>query len=98
MYPRGRRCVKCEYWECINNEELEKYRELAEGECRRYPPNVPSFWNTHEEQCKLTDLIVNLDKGSQFMVWPTTFADEWCGEFELTTDRDRLNSLKDWCE
>lgn len=98
MYPRGRRCVKCEYWECINNEELEEYGELAEGECHRYPPNVPTFYNTYDEQCKITDLIANLDRGKMFMDYTTTFADEWCGEFELTIDTDRLKSLRDWCE
>ena len=98
MYQRGKTCAECEYWYCINNEELERYGELAEGECRRYPPSVPSFYNTYEDECKLTDLIVILSKGSQFMVYPSTFAGEWCGEFKLTTDKDRLDSLEDWHE
>lgn len=94
MCDKMRYCANCEYWYVYNENELEKHGELAEGECRRYPPNVPIFDNinknkNNEYAYKIKELFLFLTKGTVRMSNPFVFAGEWCGEFKMM-DNPRL--------
>ena len=56
-------CFTCRYWDPYDKETKDM---LADGECRRYPPNVP----TPDEYVRNTPL----------MTYPITYGVEWCGE------------------
>ena len=75
-------CRNCKYWFCYSIEEEESYGWLAEGECHRYPPNVPVFDNEPDKNVPVEQLVLGLTKGTAFMSHPFTFADDWCGEFK----------------
>lgn len=57
-------CLGCRFWGPYDK----KPDLLSEGECRRYPPNVP-----------IEDEFV---RGAHLMTCPMTCADEWCGEWQ----------------
>lgn len=83
MTDKMRCCANCEHWYPYNEDELDKKNAIVEGECRRYPPNIPVFDNTTEDMCDIKDLILCLTKGVVFVNYPFVFAEEWCGEFKL---------------
>lgn len=59
-------CLTCPFWKA--------YHERIEGECRRYPPSIPHT----ESQIRQAEFTI----GSEVFdgVFPTTNADDWCGE------------------
>ena len=63
-------CYDCVFWDARRGDE-----ETEEGACRRYSPR-PRF--------EIPDLESpeNDGLGSRFVVWPVTYSDNWCGEFE----------------
>lgn len=77
-----RYCANCEYWYLFNEKEIEKYGDSAEGECRRYPPNIPVFDN-HDDFVNIFNLQPLLVKGCILTTYPFAYAGEWCGEFKL---------------
>lgn len=77
-----RHCANCEYWHLYNEEEFEKLGIMAEGECHRYPPNIPIFNNNPNTAYYIKDLSLCLTKDTILVNHPFTFAEDWCGEFK----------------
>lgn len=69
-----RKCCDCCWWE--TEAELE-FTELDEGECHRYPPNVPCIRKINDFGIATPEVT----KGSMITTYPITYAFEWCGEF-----------------
>lgn len=70
------RCCECRWWSPL--EELDHYCEIDDGECHRYPPTVPCV-------SRVTELgITSFEEmhGAVLTTYPTTYATEFCGEFE----------------
>lgn len=76
-------CMNCKYWDCYNEKEFEQCGELAEGECRRYPPSLPIFDQCGIDDVPVSDLVISLTKGTPLVSNPFTFGRDWCGEFVL---------------
>lgn len=80
-------CANCKHWYLLSENEIDKYGDSAEGECRRYPPNVPVVEgrddSRNEDVTNISDLFFWLVKGTMLMTYPIAYAGEWCGEFEL---------------
>lgn len=72
-------CANCKYWYYYHDEkQFDKFGEVSEGECRRFPPSVPCIDS-------VTDLgipVPELTKMTPLMTNPFTFAGGWCGEFK----------------
>ena len=68
------KCCECQWWETKAEPE---FMELDEGECHRYPPNVPCINQVTNLGIAAPEVI----KGSVLMTYPVTYAFEWCGEF-----------------
>lgn len=69
-------CCECRWWR--PREELDHYCEWDDGECVRFPPFVPCV-------SKVTDFgiaVPEVAHGTVLTTYPTTGADEFCGEFE----------------
>ena len=77
-------CANCEYWYIYNEDDLNRLGEVADGECRRYPPNAPMIeTDKNDDMVYLADCRIVLNKGVMMMSNPFTFAGEWCGEFKM---------------
>ena len=70
-------CANCRWWD-VSEKEFEKHNCLAEGWCHRYPPNVPCV--SHINDAGIT-VLEEPNYGIPLMSHPTTFAEDWCGEF-----------------
>ena len=79
-------CCNCEYWYCYDESKIDRFGECAEGECRRYPPSIPIFDGSFNEEKSVQDLIISLIKGTPLMNHPFTFAGDWCGEFKMMSN------------
>lgn len=96
-----RKCCDCCWWE--TEAELE-FTELDEGECHRYPPNVPCIRKINDFGIATPEVT----KGSMITTYPITYAFEWCGEFlgkENTRHEPNCDGcdvyerdLQGWCE
>lgn len=73
-------CANCEYWE-LRGEDSVGINCDSEGECHRYPPNVPNFDVSGHENAKISDTWIECLYGTPLMSHPFTYACEWCGEF-----------------
>ena len=58
-------CLNCRFWDPYDKEPEKVV--LAQGLCRRYPPNVR--------------IKGEYDRGVQLMTQPMTYDEEWCGEW-----------------
>lgn len=76
-------CANCEYWYLYDENKIDELGEVADGECRRYPPNVPIVEPSDESEYSIADILVCLTKGTILMGNPFVYAGEWCGEFKL---------------
>jgi hypothetical protein len=99
MMDNKKCCANCEYWYVYDECEFEKHGFCAEGECRRYPPNVPVFDNVvknrkNETAYKIKELFLFLVKGTVRMNNPFVFAGEWCGEFKLMKNPRWIEEIK----
>jgi hypothetical protein len=65
------RCDSCRYWDLVDTDPS------PDGECHRHAPTVML--------CQLTGESPR-DAGYH-CVWPLTWADEWCGEWEPRRDQ-----------
>ena len=68
-------CANCRWWEPYKKRET--VSELDEGECHRYPPNVPCVSRVND----FGIAVYEIDRGSILVTYPVMFALEWCGEF-----------------
>lgn len=69
------RCCDCRFWE---TEAGPEFMELDEGECHRYPPNVPCISKVSDFGIAIPEVV----RGAVLTTYPITYALEWCGEFE----------------
>lgn len=69
-------CCECRWWK--PREELDCYCEIDEGDCHRYPPIVPCVSRVTELGIAVLEEI----RGAVLTTYPTTYATEFCGEFE----------------
>lgn len=76
-------CANCEHWYPYDESNLDEFGEVALGECRRYPPNVPVVEPSNCDWHPIADLGICLIRGTIAMSNPFTYAGEWCGEFRL---------------
>jgi len=69
-------CVKCKYW-------LKK--SVASGECRRRAPQVVAYTesNTDGSSGEYRESVDSYTRSE----WPTTLAEEWCGEYEPPNEK-----------
>lgn len=58
-------CHGCRYWQLIGDEFLD-------GECRRHAPRLSGMAAPHGDA---------IHQDPKWAMWPTTFRDDWCGEF-----------------
>ena len=70
-----RTCYKCRWWDPFDKGDI---TELSDGDCRRYPPNVPCVNRVNDLGIAVPETI----RGAILMGYPITFAIEWCGEFQ----------------
>ena len=63
-------CLNCRFW--LPLDESQPPDPISEGECRRFPPSLP----TGEED----------SRGLALVTYPMTFGDEWCGEWKEALD------------
>lgn len=71
-------CANCEYWDCYKEDEFDKFGEVSDGECHRYP------CNTHCIEEVNGNIVLETFKATALMTHPITFAGDWCGEFKRT--------------
>lgn len=74
-----KQCANCKYWEPRENKKYDKYSECDDGECHRYPCNVPCI----EQVTERNEVIPELIHMSTLMTHPFVFAADWCGEFDM---------------
>lgn len=70
-------CANCKYWYCYDEEKFKKGYATVEGECHRFPPNVPNIYYEGHGLIPSVETI----RGTPLMSHPFTFTEEWCGEF-----------------
>jgi len=68
----GEMCLNCRFWDPYDSNPDNVC--LAQGDCRRFPPNVP--------------VVNEYDRGVQLMTHPMTFDEEWCGEWKPKSQGD----------
>ena len=95
-------CVNCKHWYCYKfDEQMEKsFDATVEGECHRYPPNMPIVANSSGyEDVDVKDLIIALYRQTPMVGHPYTYSNEWCGEFEYADDiRDPEGYDAEWSD
>lgn len=68
---RSAACVNCKYW---------LKQSVASGECRRRAPQVVAYTESKTEGSS-GEYRESVDSYTR-SEWPTTLAEEWCGEYE----------------
>lgn len=76
-------CVKCKYW---------LKQSVASGECRRRAPQVVAYTESKTEG-EHGDYRETVDSYTR-SEWPTTLAEEWCGEHEPLNDQAEARGPK----
>lgn len=74
-------CANCKYWDCYEGKD-KKCNYTTDGECHRYPPNIPNFDNYGKDDYHVIELILDLVKGTPLVSHPITYAVDWCGEYK----------------
>ena len=69
--PGSAACVNCKYW--LKQSE-------SSGECRRRAPQVVAYTESKTEG-SMGEYREAVDSYTR-SEWPTTLAEEWCGEYE----------------
>jgi hypothetical protein len=69
-------CVNCKYW---------LKQSVASGECRRRAPQVVAYTasKTEGSSGEYRECVDSYTRSE----WPTTLAEEWCGEYEPPHDK-----------
>lgn len=90
-------CANCKHWYCYDEESFKKLDGHADGECRRFPPNVPIFETTGDDSINVAKTLLCVTRGTVMMSYPFTFEEDWCGEFDWA-DKLRISDDDDYEE
>ena len=73
------RCSTCLWWTEADLDDPNFVAEAGQADCRRYPPLIVFGEDTQAEEDEANAL---------FSRWPSTKADEWCGEWQPNSRRE----------
>ncbi len=70
-------CASCKYWKPKSGEH---------GECRRHPPVVVAYTES-QTKGEMGEYRESVDTYTR-SEWPTTFGEEWCGDYVVIEKRE----------